>query len=177
MGTFKKIYSVASRIERLLLGGSIIMMSVILIINVLLRLFFSKSLSFSEEIGQILLICVTFIGLSYVTQIGKHVRMSAIFDLFPAKGKKLLSTFIAAVNFFTMLILGYYAVLYTLQVYRTQRVSPALSIPMYLVIAIISLGFFSSAVQYLIIILRNVRFPEIFIGVEAEDEENPSAIS
>jgi C4-dicarboxylate transporter, DctQ subunit len=48
----------------------------------------SARASFSEELNSILIILITFAGISYAARHGRHIRMSAIYDALPPKGRK-----------------------------------------------------------------------------------------
>ena len=61
----KKVDEMISKIEELFLSFSIILMAAILIGGVFARVVLNSSLTFTEEVGQILNIIVTFFGIGY----------------------------------------------------------------------------------------------------------------
>ncbi|MFH1303065.1 MAG: TRAP transporter small permease subunit, partial [Planctomycetota bacterium] len=63
------------RIEAFLLAWSIIAIAALSIGNVFCRVIFGFSLAFTGELSQFFIIIVTFIGLSYATSRGRHIRM------------------------------------------------------------------------------------------------------
>ena len=58
---FLKIDFWVAKIEEYILAWSILLMFIVLTVNVILRFLFSKSLVFSEELGQILITITTFL--------------------------------------------------------------------------------------------------------------------
>lgn len=159
-------------IEELILGIGIIVMALVLILNVILRTFFSSGLSFSEEIGQILLMSVTFVGVSYVARYGNHIRMSAVYDIVKTKYKKILATIISFVTSLTLFWLSYKSITYVLVLRDSFRLTPALRIPVYIITLIVTYGFISSAFQYLYIFYLNIKNKEVFIGLIPEKEDS-----
>ncbi len=88
MNLVRKIDKAVCKIEEFILSSSIILMAAILIGNVIARRVFKSSWTFAEEVGQLLVVISTFIGLGYGVRKGQHINMSALLDLAPRKGKK-----------------------------------------------------------------------------------------
>src|SRR5690554_2547575 len=84
-----------ARIEAVMLAGGVILMAINTCVNVIARFVFGEGLFFSGEINRILIILITFAGIGYAARHGRHIRMSAVYDAFPAKGRKVLMIFIA----------------------------------------------------------------------------------
>lgn len=93
-----KLNHVIVRIEQVILAGSIIAMSILLILNVLGRFILHKGIASAEELGTDLIIFITFIGLSYCATTGKHINMLAIFDIMPATMRKGTALLISGVT-------------------------------------------------------------------------------
>ena len=64
LSVLKRLDDGLSVVERQLLGWSIVIMAVNTVANVIMRLGFSSSIFFSEELNQFLIILVTFVGIS-----------------------------------------------------------------------------------------------------------------
>ena len=161
-----------AKVEEVLLAMGILLMSALLIVNVLLRTTIGSSITFSEEVGQMLLTVVTFIGLSYVARHGKHIRMSILYDLAGPKLRKFLSVTVSLITSLTLYWLTWIAYNYMTAIKMSNRVTPALGIPVWLVTAVVVLGFFSAATQYAHIFYLNLVNKESFLGTYpgAEDE-------
>ncbi len=76
------------RIEACILSIAIIAMATNSIANVFGRYVFNQSLYFSDELNQFLIVIITFMGLGYITRKGKHIRMSAFYDMLAPAGRK-----------------------------------------------------------------------------------------
>ncbi len=167
MNKLKKIDRAVMRIEEFILSSGIIIMAAILIGNVIARRVFKSSWTFAEELGQLLVVIVTFMGLGYGVRKGQHVSMSAILDLAPKKMKKVMVIFIATISMLTMFIFAYYSYKYTLTVIARGRVTPALEMPRYITTMFLPIGFILGGIQYLINLILNIKHKdEIYLSNE-----------
>jgi len=166
MGFFTSFNKLLCKIEEFILSYGIIVMSVILIGNVISRSVFNNSWKFAEEVGQCLLFFVTFVGVSYATRKGKHIRMSAIFDAVSDKSKKVLMIIVSGITSVTMFYIAYLGLQYTLKVHRIGRVTPALRFPMFVIVGVVALGFFLSGIQYFLNLVLNLKEKEVYVGTE-----------
>lgn len=156
MDLIKKIDRVVEKIEAFILSSGIILMAAVLIGNVIARRVFNNSWTFAEEVGQILVVIVTFMGIGYGVRKGQHVNMSAIIDLAPRKGKKAMAVFIAAISMVTMFFFAYLSFRYTLTVIARGRVTPALELPRYITTMFLPIGFTLGGIQYAINLALNL---------------------
>lgn len=156
METIKKIDRVVEKIEAFILSSSIILMAAILIGNVIARRVFNNSWTFAEEVGQLLVVIVTFMGIGYGVRKGQHVNMSAIIDIAPRKGKKAMAIFIALISMITMFFFAFLSYKYTLTVVARGRVTPALEMPRYFTTMFLPIGFTLGGIQYLINLILNL---------------------
>ena len=67
-------------------GGGVLLMALNTIANVVGRFVLQSSIFFTEELNRILIVLITFAGISYAARHGRHIRMSAIFDTLPPSG-------------------------------------------------------------------------------------------
>lgn len=161
-----------ARLEEVFLASAILLMSLLLIVNVLMRVTIGSSVTCAEELGQILLTVVTFVGISYVARHGKHIRMSIFYDLGGPGLRKFMATLVSLVTSLTLYWLTWIAYNYMTAIKISHRVTPALGIPVWLVTCVVVLGFFSAATQYAHIFYLNLAAKESFLGTYpgAEDE-------
>lgn len=135
-------------VERTLLAVSIIVMTGLVVGNVISRNVLGVSWPFTEEIGSLMLILVTFGGLGYAARHRRHIAMSALHDLLPVRRREALERVIAAVSAVTMLVMVYLGGRYVVQIYGSGDSSDVLGLPMFLPLSVIPLGFLLAAVRY-----------------------------
>jgi len=162
----KNIFKFITRFEEFVLSYSILLMAFILIGSVLSRTFLNSSWTFAEEVGQSLTIIVTFMGVGYCAKKANHITMSAVFDLLNPKFKKIFMIIISGVSTIMMLYIAYISFQYTMKVLELGRVTPSLRIPMYLIIAIVPIGFILGAIEYARTFILNVTRKQLYLSTE-----------
>ena len=163
-----------SRIEAVLLAAGVLLMAANTIANVIGRFVLGSSLFFSEELNRILIILITFAGLSYAARHGRHIRMSAIFDTLPVPARKALMVLIATVTALVMFALCYYSITYMLTQAGRGRVLPSLQIPVWLILIWLPVGFFMTGMQYALTAIKNLISKDIYLStgvLEGYDED------
>jgi len=155
------------KFEEFIISYGIIIMSIVLVANVFSRVILNSSIQAAEEIGQILIVTVTFLGVSYAARMGKHITMSALIDSIPRRFKKPYIYFTSAVSTVLLWWLGYLGTLYVNRIMGSGRITPSLQFPMWILYIFVPIGFFLASVQYLVTILMNIKDKEsIYIGSE-----------
>ena len=175
-GILGKVDPGIGRIEIWILSWGVILMAVNSIANVFGRYVFNQSIYFSEELNEFLIVIVTFMGLGYATRKGIHIRMSAIYDVLPARMRKALMVVIATVTAVMMAVLAWYALEYVLKVANRGRITPALQLPLYLTYVWVVIGLALASFQYLLTAIRNLNFAEAEVYVsylETDSYEDP----
>lgn len=160
---------VIARLEIVVIASSVLIMAINSIANVIGRYLFSYSLYFSEELNQFLMVLITFIGLSYMTRKGRHIRMSAIYDMLDDRLKKGVMILICLSTAIVMFVLAYYAYEYIAKLAMRGKVSPALRVPVYLTMICLPVGFTLAGIQYLMTIARNLRSDLVYISATQVD--------
>ncbi|HLS65569.1 MAG TPA: TRAP transporter small permease [Pseudogracilibacillus sp.] len=147
-------------VEQAILSITTIAMSVMLVGNAISRYFFNKSWPFTEEIGKMGILVLTFMGLGYAARKGMHIEMSGVFDLLPNKVKRILRIFINLVSSIILIICTYLAFRYVIHLYDLNQVSTILRLPLYLTMAVIPLGFLLATIRYFVDFIQTILVKE-----------------
>ncbi|WP_271272234.1 TRAP transporter small permease [Aliamphritea hakodatensis] len=166
---FYNVSVLTESIEKWIVSGAILLMMVNSVSNAIGRYFFSKSLFFSEELNQFLIVAITFIGFAYAVRKGRNIRMTALYDSLGFKAKKALIIVISLLTAALMFYLAYKAVFYVQELKDINRLSPALQFPVYIIYAVIPLGLSIAGIQYLIAFFMNLTHEEIYLSHEVMD--------
>ncbi|MDX1605693.1 MAG: TRAP transporter small permease [Candidatus Competibacterales bacterium] len=166
-----------ARVEIWILAWGVILMALNSISNVIGRFVFSRSLYFSPELNQFLIVLITFVGLGYAARQGRHIRMSAIYDQLPDIGKKILMIIIAAATGTVMFALAWYSYLYVERLAKLGTVTPSLQVPLYLTYLWVPLGFVITGIQYWLTVVRNLTSREVYISWEHVDMYDESELT
>ncbi|OAZ13594.1 MULTISPECIES: TRAP transporter small permease [Thalassospira] len=169
LGILRKLDHGLSVVERQLLGWSIIIMAVNTVANVIMRLGFSSSIFFSEELNQFLIILVTFVGISEAARMGRHIRMSAFTDMLGPRASKVMMIFITLGTASLLFLLAWYSVDYVSSLITSNRLTPALRIPYYLTVLIVPFGLCVTGIQFVLAALTNILKPGTHLSYQVED--------
>lgn len=170
--TIKKPLTIGRIVEKIyeaILGYGTLAMAFILIGNVLSRTLLGRSWSFAEEVGQALLVVVTFVGVAYCSLKAKHINMSAIYDLVPRNVKKIMMVLNHGITGTIMLYLAYLGMMYTLRVQELGRVTPALRIPSYILCGIVAVGLLLTGIEHVRTFIKNLTSKEIYLSPEVTE--------
>lgn len=171
-----RVSQTVTAIEQFCLAGGILGIAGLTVGNVLTRTFAGTSLFFAEEMCQFLIVIVTFLGLGHAVAMGRHIRMTAFYDLLPHPWRKTVRLVICASTALLLFFLAHLALRYALGTVRALgSLSPVLEVPLWQVYLAAPVGFFLAGIQYLLAFLRNLSSPEIYLSFTLRDEHIPLA--
>ncbi len=166
---FQKFGRAFDWFEVIILSLGVFILAALVIANVFARTFF-VSIYFVEELTEMLVILITFVGVSYGVRKARHIRMGAFFDIMPLKVQKIMILIISMVGAIFMFLMARYAYDYMTQARLMSHVTPALRLPYWTFLVIIPLGFFSAGIQYVRTVVKNLRVPEVWLSPEQQGE-------
>ena len=138
--------------------------------NIVSRTLTGESLAFTEELAQFLMIGVTFVGLSYAAGRGRHIRMTALYDQFSVRWRKVLIVVSSGLTAVLMLVLAWYSLTYLDTLRFLGSVSPVLRLPLHVVYLVVPLGLLLTAAQYALAVVRNLTAREVYLSFDVRDE-------
>lgn len=159
-------------IERTVVAYGIILIALMTVVNVFFRTVVQSSLTFAEEANQILIILVTFFGLSYAARRARHIRMSALYDQLSERWRKIFMIGISAFTSALLFFLCWHAVAYVQHVKELGTLTPALGIPVWLVYLPAPAGLFLAGLQYLGTTLRNITRKDVHLSFDVTEQEH-----
>jgi len=163
-----------ARIEAVLLAAGVLLMALNTMANVIGRFVLGESIYFSEELNRILIILITFAGISYAARQGRHIRMSAIYDALPPPARKGLMIVITLTTAIFMFGLCWYSISYIDTQMGRGRVLPSLQIPVWITLIWVPVGFFMTGMQYTLTAVKNAMSHDIYLSthvLEGYDDE------
>ncbi|MCH2275324.1 MULTISPECIES: TRAP transporter small permease [Thalassospira] len=169
LSVLKRLDDGLSVVERQLLGWSIVIMAVNTVANVIMRLGFSSSIFFSEELNQFLIILVTFVGISEAARMGRHIRMSAFTDMLGPQASKIMMIIITLGTAALLFLLAWYSIGYVSSLIQSNRLTPALRIPYYLTVLIVPFGLTVTGIQFVLAAVTNIVRPGTHLSYRVED--------
>lgn len=176
-GVFGLVDTAIARIEAVMLAAGVLLMALNTIANVVGRYLFRSSIYFTEELNSVLIVLITFAGISYAARHGRHIRMSAVFDTLPPRGRKAMMILISAVTAVFMFGLCWYSIGYIATLAGQGRLMPALQIPVWWAYVWVPVGFFMTGAQYALTAVKNVIEDDVYLsttvleGYDVDEQE------
>jgi len=168
-GFLGTIDEVIAKTEAVMLAVGVILMAVNTCVNVIARFAFGEGFFFSGEINRILIILITFAGIGYAARHGRHIRMSAIYDAIPPKGRKVLMIFIALFTSLVMFFLCYHAYGYVETLHSRGRILPALGFEIWWIYVWAPVGFAITGIQYFLTAIKNLTSKDVYLSTGVID--------
>ncbi|WP_318036119.1 TRAP transporter small permease [Halobacillus salinarum] len=158
------------KLEEFILSYAVIIIALMVVGKAVSRALFSYSPPFADEVSQICIVIATFMGISFAARKGRHISMSAFYDLAPFKVRKAFMIFIPVISAIFMFVLTYFSYLYVMDVYESGRVTPALQMPSYYLYIFIPIGFLLGGIQFLRNAWINIsKRDAVYLGTDAKD--------
>lgn len=171
--TIRAIDRTLEYMEVTIVAGSIILMALLMVSHVLGRMFFRIGVPGRTEVTELLIVLITFVGVSYAVRRARHISMSAIYDTLRGIPRKVL---IITISFGTGALLFYMAweaAGYVETTYNRGRSTSALGIPLWMIYISMPIGFILAGIQYWLTAFRNLtthEFYRSFTELEGYDE-------
>ncbi|WP_367569213.1 TRAP transporter small permease [Lacrimispora sp.] len=139
-----------NKVEEYVASSLLIMTSLLVFVQVILRYFANYSISWSEEIALMMIVWFIFLGSSIAVREKAHVNMDALPNILPPKGKLLLEmvSLIISVVFCGLITMA--GVNMVIGAYDIGSASTSLKIPLYIPYASVPVGLLLMMIRYLI---------------------------
>lgn len=162
----KKLDYVWEKIEQGILSLTVISMSLMLIGNAVSRSLLNKSWAFTEEVGKIGVVVLTFIGIGYAARRSMHIEMSGFYDMMSERWQRYVSLLI---QFGSTIILGfltYLSIQYVNHLHTLGQVTTILRFPLYLTMLVIPIGFLFGTIRYFIEFIKTIVTKEVTVKTD-----------
>lgn len=134
-----------------------VVMTVLIFVQVIMRYVFGSSLVWSEEMARYVFIWLIYLGISYGARVMKHIKIEAALGLFPKK----LRPFVIILGDILFLVFSavivYLAYGIVMQQVNLNQKSPAMQIPMWFMYSAPMVGFAFTAIRQLQVIIMKIK--------------------
>lgn len=168
-GPFHMLDTGLNVVEQGILIVGILVMAATSIIGVFARNM-GHSLSFVDELAQLLVVIVTFVGVGHGVRNARHIRVSALHDMLPDKGQKILLTFVSFFSCALLALLAYYSIEYIQNLQKSGRVMPSMQLPLWIPYLIVPIGLIVGSAQFFLAGVRNLISEGAWLSWHNRDE-------
>ncbi|WP_434309720.1 TRAP transporter small permease [Hominifimenecus sp. rT4P-3] len=143
-----------SHLEEYLIAILLILLTMIMLLQIVMRYVFNNSLSWPEELCRYCFVYITFLTLGYCVQRGSMLRLDIIQEILPKKVWAVLQAMVHLVTlaFFVCMLVYSFDLLASMQ--KTNRVSAALGIPYTYIYLSTVLGFALALIRSIQVICK-----------------------
>ncbi|MCH2556619.1 MAG: TRAP transporter small permease [Alcanivorax sp.] len=149
-------------IERLIIGGTVLLMALLMSVHVVGQLVFDRGIPGTYEVTEMLIVVMTFVGVSYAARHARHIRMSALYEQLRGRARKGLLMLICLGTAALMFYFAWKSGQYVVAIHDRGRVSSSLGLPMWIVYLALPAGFGLAGIQYLLTLARNALSPGLW---------------
>nr|WP_298522570.1 TRAP transporter small permease [uncultured Halomonas sp.] len=167
LGTFDRGLGM---LEAVIIGGCVLAMAALMSAHVVGNLLFQQGIPGTYEVTEMLIVVITFIGVSYAARHARHISMSAIYDQLSGRLRKALLIVLCLGTAVLMFYFAYKSVDYVLTLQERGRTSAALGVPMWLVYLALPFGFTLAGIQYVLTTIRNLFSDDIYRSFTEKEE-------
>jgi TRAP-type C4-dicarboxylate transport system permease small subunit len=154
MTGFKKITGILVKAEDVLLMTCLGTVFFALLLQVVSRYIFDRSLTWTEEFSRYIYVWITYFGVGFGIRCDAHIKITALIKFLPDKIQQLLQIFINCVILYCIYVYLPNAVIYY-QIQAAKR-SSALKLPMNWVTFPLIAGFIIAALYIISQVFRDV---------------------
>ena len=129
-------------LEAFICGCLLSVLSVIMMLQVIMRYIFSTPLSWPEDLSRYCYIWITFLSIGLTIRTGSYFRVTALIDMLPKKGRQLMELVSQLINLAFYGACAYYSIDILRTVHASTQTTPALRLPMYFIYIVLPLGMF-----------------------------------
>ena len=171
-------------LERVVVAGSVLAMAGLMSLHVVSRLISNVLASYqdypgltwlaqvnasipsgipgTEEVTQMLIVIMTFVGVGYAARCARHISMSAIYDQLSGWPRKALLILICVGTGALMFFFAWKSAEYVMVLQERGRTSSSLHVPFWMINMALPIGFTLAGVQYLLTTIRNLVSDDIY---------------
>ena len=143
----KQIDTWLIKIIKSLLVVAMLIGSIIIFINVILRYFFESGIAGAYEMVRYLIVGVTFLGASLLIIDNEHLTMDALTNILPTTLKKIAEVFVCLIGFIFSFVLVYYS--FNVMDTLSSGLTPELQIPAYIPFIPLTVGSTLAGIKFI----------------------------
>lgn len=146
-------------LETYFTGVLMLVSSLMIFMQVILRYVFSFSIIWVEEFARYSIVWFIFLGASLAAREGKHASVDVLIRLFPPKVQKVFDVLDIVISIVFTLIIVWFGFSMVVRISQIGNITPALQIPMYIPYLAIPIGALMMTWRFLEKLLETLRAP------------------
>lgn len=165
----RKLDLLISRIERLIIGFTLLVMTALIFVNVALRFFTGETIVWSEDLAIILMIVMSFFAAAYSTRLNRHITMNALYETLTGTTRKIFYAFGIILSACVSGFLFIMSVQVVRTIYDMKNEIASMGIPKYLPYLMVSVAIFFMAIHFVQLTVRFFATGKVDDDLEKEE--------
>lgn len=157
-----------SKIERLIIGSLLIIMTTLIFVNVTLRFFTGETITWAEDLAIFLMICMTFFAAAYGTRFSGHITMSALYDAVSEKIRRSLYAASLILSAFISCFLFVMGIQVTQTIFGMKGEIASMGISKYLPYLFVSVALLFMSIHFMQLLIRFIRTRKVDDSLDRE---------
>ena len=159
-----------SFVETYFTGILMLVTSLMIFLQVILRYVFSYSIIWAEEFARYGIVWFVFLGSSLAVREGKHASVDVLIRLLPGKPQKVFDILDIAISILFLAVVLWFGGRMVVRIRQIGNITPALQIPMYIPYLAIPIGALMMIYRYVEKLIEVIRAPRVERTAAEEDE-------
>lgn len=164
----KKIFKVLNKTEDIIASSLLIITSLLVFTQVILRYQFNYSISWSEEVSRMMIAWFIFIGSSMAVRENAHVSMDALSAVISGKVEIVIGMIVDIVNIIFCIIIISAGIDMLRNAIAIGSMATSIKIPLYIPYASVPVGVFLMLIRYIVNLVN--KFKD-FRGFDDKEKE------
>jgi len=160
-----------NRLDEWVIAILLAAMTLLTFSQVVMRYVFNSGFTWAVEFTTILFAGMIFIGISYGVRVGAHIGVDAVIKLLPSKPRRFISIVAVLLCIIYAVLVIYGSVIYVMKMKSAGIELEDLPIQMWMVRAILPIGFFLLVLRFLQVLFNLVRGKSDHLHLANEVEE------
>ncbi|TVR67046.1 MAG: TRAP transporter small permease [Spirochaetaceae bacterium] len=146
-------------LETYFTGVLMLVSSLMIFLQVVLRYVFSYSIIWVEEFARYSIVWFIFLGASLAVREGKHASVDVLIRLLPPRVQKFFDVLDIVISMIFTLVVLWFGIRMVVRIGQIGNITPALQIPMYIPYLAIPIGALMMTWRFLEKLLETLRAP------------------
>ncbi|HHO76672.1 MAG TPA: TRAP transporter small permease subunit [Deltaproteobacteria bacterium] len=144
----RTFFDYIARVEEILLASALSAMVILVLIQIILRNFFSFGIMGGAEIVRHLVLWVAFLGAGLAAREGKHIKIELARHILPVRTRRIFAVITCTFSVIVCSVLVYASINFVYMDYQGGSVIAFFNIPVWILQVIIPIGFAVVALRF-----------------------------
>lgn len=146
-------------LETYFAGVLMLVSSLMIFLQVILRYVFSYSIIWVEEFARYSIVWFVFLGASLAVREGKHASVDVLIRLLPPRAQKFFDVLDILISILFALVIAWFGFRMVVRIQQIGNITPALRIPMYIPYLAIPIGALMMTWRFLEKLVERIKAP------------------